>query len=386
VQLLSGASPWEALLFSLVAYGLPLLLGWWLFGSKLNPARPLPAATATPTPVWIPLLLGLTALFTLYGGVWDGVQHVETGAVVGGADFLWPPHLLIYTSYLVAFVVALAGLARLAGEGARLGVRDPRIWVRRNPYLGAVVLACLYSLLSVPGDAIWHEIFVDLHAWTPPHIMLALTSYAVLVSALGLLVGARATSARPRLLDLAGMTMLGTAAGVALLVGVLEWELPGPRAVFVAARPIWLYPVVFAVVYFITLVVARTTLPRWSATGAAVLGWGVKVATLGVLHLAGHLTTALPLITVGGALLLDAVPWERIQGAVLRSLAMSAAYAAGFVACTVPLLLNRPDIESFTARDIGMTFVVTMVAGVVLLPVAQWAGLRMARAGGRAAA
>src|SRR5439155_9505244 len=96
---------------------------------------------------WLAALLGLSAVEFVSGALWDASKHILTGTVPAGADFLWPPHLLIYGSFLISLVIAIVAVAIVAAPGWRAEERDPRLWIRSNPYLGLVALASVYSLL-----------------------------------------------------------------------------------------------------------------------------------------------------------------------------------------------------------------------------------------------
>jgi hypothetical protein len=89
-----------------------------------------------------------------------------------------------------------------------------------------VRLAAGFSLLSIPGEAIWQELVgIDLTARSPPHLLLAATSGVVTLSALALL----ARLPNPTRMDRIGMVLLlGPMLNVFLMVGTLEWQLrPG---------------------------------------------------------------------------------------------------------------------------------------------------------------
>src|SRR5206468_10607819 len=140
------------------------------------------------------------------------------------------PHLVIYGAFLMSFVVAMVAIGRVAQNGWLAGDDDPRQWVRGNPYLGALALASLYSLLSIPGDALWHALYgVDLTAWSPPHLILGFMMCAVTISAVGVLVQVRERLAPGRWsgVDLAIPVLLGLMLNVAGIVGFIEWEIWG---------------------------------------------------------------------------------------------------------------------------------------------------------------
>jgi len=94
--------------------------------------------------------------------------------------------------------------------------------------MGALALASLYSLLSIPGDAIWHELYgIDLTAWSPPHLILGLMSSIVIICAIGVLVQSRPRFKNPVYASHILLIMLAMLLNVAYMIGVIEWEMPG---------------------------------------------------------------------------------------------------------------------------------------------------------------
>ncbi len=363
---------WQALGFTLTAFAVIGLSIWWLYFSRLKDA-PEPSLPSPRMGRALAGLLGLSAALMISGALWDASMHLLTGEVPGGEDFLWPPHLMIYSAFLLSLLVAGVSLAIVARRGWRGGQRDPRRWVRAQPYLGVVVLASGFSLLSVPGDALWHELFgVDLTAWSPPHVMLALTSGSVLAAGVALL--ARGTSRLgPTLADRLGMmALLGLMLNVFLVVGTLEWELPGELHHLVLARPGWSYPVVSGSLALITLALAKAIIPsRWSATGAAIAFYLFRLGVTAGLGLTGNIAPDLPLPFLLGALAFDLIPWRRIRPAFARLAAASTSYAAGFAALALPDLVSRPLPVTVSGLDLFLSVLLLLVAGLAILPLAE---------------
>jgi hypothetical protein len=367
---------WQGFAFTSGAVFIVVASAWWLYWSPLRPEVDEAAAPSPRLAGWLAGALGLAALQLIVGALWDTSMHLKSGRIVGGSDFLWPPHIMIYSSFLVSFLVAVAAVGLVGVQQWRAGVRDPRAWVRRNPYLGAVALASLYMMLAVPGDALWHKLFgIDLTAWSPPHVMIAVSNAAVIVCAVRLLAQARPAMARPGLSDLATMMLLALTLNMSLLVGVLEWELPGNTSPLVAARPIWLYPVVGGTIAFFALRLARQlVLFRWAATTTAIFFYAVRLgASLG-LDLTGNIAPQLPLWFILGAVLMDLVPWQRFRSGLVRDVCVAAAFTAGYLPLALPLLALRPDLAHFQISDHLTTVTATFVVALALAPVARWAG------------
>ena len=148
----------QGLIFSTMVLGALAVLAWWLFlsplklpNNRMRDTGDMAVAASHRLAFAIALLIGIGSLLTVFGGYWDLSEHLVTGIVPGGEDFLWPPHLMVYAGFLVAFIVALSGLVAIAAPNLKQGVKDPRKWVRRNPFVGAVVLIAGYGLLSIPA-------------------------------------------------------------------------------------------------------------------------------------------------------------------------------------------------------------------------------------------
>ncbi len=370
-------------LMALVLSGIAVLFvavsTWWLYLSPMGAKHEKATAPSRTLAGWIALFLGISAAQLVIGALWDASMHIQTGRIPAGADFLWPPHIMIYSSFLISLIVTGIAIAIVALPAWSAGIRDPRQWVRQNPYLGAVAIASGYSLLSVPGDALWHELFgVDLTAWSPPHVMLAVMGSAVTVSAVGLLLqmqhGARSFERR----HLAAMVLLGLALNVVYIIGVLEWELPG-RTPEVAARPIWYYPLVGGVMAFFVLILAKRAIPvRWAATGTAIAFYIFRLGITFGLGATGNIAPALPLLFILGAILIDVIPWARIRSLAMRDITAAVAFTAGYAALAFPLLAIRSDLREFSGLDFVTAGLATLAVSVILFPIGQMAAQRLA--------
>jgi len=369
----------KGLLFTGSAVGFLLVITWWVYLSPMKRTVPAGIKPAARLIDWIVGILLLSSCLMVVGALWDASMHIQTGEVPGGSDFLWPPHLMIYGSFLLAFLIACVAIAAIARVGIQSGVKDPRQWVRANPYLGAVALAAVFTLMSVPGDALWHELFgIDLTAWSPPHMLLAGMSAAILVSAVGLLLQRPVSPSQEPARNAAVFVLLGLMLNVLYIIGVLEWELPGGRAAMVDARPIWAYPLVGGLLAFITFILAKNlTQYRWSATMTALVFYLVRLGiTLG-LGWTGNVQPMMPLPFLFGALLLDVIPWKPVSNRYLRTLGQAAAFTFGYAIFALPLLTNRSDIPHFTFQDQFFTVLLTLVVSAILIPLLRLASRRL---------
>lgn len=370
---------WQGALFSGAALVALLVMVYWAFLSPLKvPVEPRPVSPRLAG--WLTGLLAYATMTFFAGGLWDASMHRRTGQIPAGADFLWPPHLLLYSGFLISIGIAGFGLGTILKQGWAKGQRDPRIAFRRAPALGIVVLAAVYELLTIPGDAIWHALFgPDLTAWSPPHLLLALAVCAVPVCATSLLVGARPSMRRPWLVDGTILLMLALALNAMALLGYIEWENGGSLGHWVAQRPIWYYPAVTGGTALLALGLARALVRgRWSATLTTLLFFGVRIGLTTILAGIGEVVPQWPLNFVLGALLLDLAGWA-VGRSGLRGLPSGllqvVAFTAGFALLSFPTWLARfPQGEPY----LWTAAVATGVLGLIALGFTAWAGRRLA--------
>ena len=370
---------WEAASFTGAAVVFVFASSWWLYFSPLRAPAGRPMAVSPRLAAGLAALLGLWALFLVAGAFWDASMHIRTGQIPAGADFLWPPHLMIYGGFLMSFTVAMIAIGRVAQNGWLAGDNDPRQWVRGNPYLGAVALASLYSLLSIPGDALWHALYgVDLTAWSPPHLILGLMSCTVMVCALGLLAQSRPAFRRPERVSGGMIGLLSLMLSVAYMIGVIEWEMPGALDGLVAARPIWFYPLVGGAIAFFTLLLAkRLTGWRWAASLTALGFYALRAAIAAGLALTGNIVPHVPLVFLLGAVAMDLVPAEQIKPAIWREVALAAAFTLGYGLLALPALAQRAGLPALGGADVLLGAVGTLVATALLAPAARAVAARL---------
>ena len=365
---------WQAAIFSSLALGVPLACAVWLF---FSPMRQTINAGQSLDRIWatrFALMIGGCVLAMHVGAYWDASEHIVTGVVPGGKDFLWPPHLVLYGGFLLVLIVALMALVAVAGPNLRAGIRDPRVWVRRNPLLGAVTLSAGYAIFSIPGDAIWHQLFgVDLTAWSPPHLILGFSIALVGVCSAALLAQTNKSARRDLWRDGLVVAILALVLSETFLVGVVEWEVTGKFAAHNSQeRAIWLYPVVSAGLSFLILDLARhLTRLKWAATLTAITFFVIRLAVIGGMALINGVSPHLPLVFVLGAVTLDIVK-VRVQSRVIRALSIATTYSIGFAMTAFPNLallgLGLGPVEYTEA------FAVTLVLVVILYPLVEVLG------------
>lgn len=149
------------LIASMLGFG--LFLYWLLFAPMKS------AVIAKPNPVLrqlgaIAVLVSATQM--TFATAWDEAWHRRYGV---GNDFLWMPHILIYSSFAICSLLASAGMVYLVlrGQGSL------RQRARSEPLVALVAFSSLFLLFSAPSDLLWHRIYgLDITAWSLPHITL----------------------------------------------------------------------------------------------------------------------------------------------------------------------------------------------------------------------
>jgi hypothetical protein len=367
---------WQGLAFTGISIALTLFTIWWFYLSPLKPlSRPVRVRTSSGFMTLTALLVGLSALLRYAGSIWDISEHVLTGMVPGGEDFLWPPHLVIYFSFLLSLAVVLYTFLRISAPFRRLRIFDPRYAIRQQPLLGAIVIAALYAWMSVPGDALWHELYgIELTSWSPPHVMLIIASAAETISAAALLVQSQMPQAPAAWKKYASLAILSLALNELYIIATTDWEaMTAPQGAgfqIVAARPIWAFPVVAAGCAIIVFQLARRlTGLRFAATMTTLAFYLFRFTGMGAMSLAGGVPLRFPLMFTLGALLWELFDWEKVSGNAIRVLGQSFLFSAGFYLASYPVLESLEPIFTLDLADyvIGLAVSTALNAGLLLL-------------------
>ncbi len=365
---------WQGALFTLISLALTVLAIWWVYLSPLKPLdRPVFVSASPAFMTGTALLVGLSAIFRYAGSVWDISEHVLTGVVPGGDDFLWPPHLLIYTSFLLSLSVVLFTFLRISAPFRRRRIFDPRYAIRQRPFLGAIVIAALYAWLSVPGDALWHELYgVELTSWSPPHVMLILASAAETISAAVLLIQSQKPDVLPAWKKLTSLAILSLALNEVYIIATTDWEAmvvpSGAGYEIVAARPIWAFPVVAAACAIFVFQLARSlTGIRYAATLTTLAFYLFRFTGMGAISLAGGFPLRFPLMFTLGTLLWELVDWKRVPGRATRYLGPSALFSLGFYLASFPVLKSLEPLFTFKTIDYAIGLGASIAVNAVML-------------------
>ena len=312
-----------------------------------------PAAAAVST--WHAYTVSFAALCVMVGVYWDISWHMS----IGRDSFWTPAHLLIqaggliagFSSGYVALKTTFRGTA--AERGTSVG-----FWGFRAP-LGAWVCiwGCGAMLTSAPFDNWWHNAYgLDVQIVSPPHTVLALGIFAIVVGALLLTMAVqnRATGAEAKRL--------------ALLVSLVGGLFVMNFAVFITeyAERMFLHGALFYQIVCVLFPFALCGLSRagklaWSATVSAAafmavmltLMWTIEqfpaTPKLGPIYQhVGHMVTlSWPLWLVAPAAAIDWLRRRldgRVAGLTLAVL-LGAAFLASFIAVEWPfasfLVLNE---------------------------------------------
>lgn len=265
-----------------------LVMGWWMLFAPLPAETRISGVRSSPRARHVVACLVLVsgALFTV-GARWDELWHRIYGGF--GEDFLWPPHLLMYAGLGLNLAFAVAGLAVASGLRTGDGTAASReitfrARFRAEPTIAFLGITAAFQMASIPSDLLWHQIIgPDLTAWSLPHVLLAVTTAAVLMAGVAL--------SRARAIELGWWAdaltigILATSQMALLQIGTTEWDwsTPADRATggFLADRPAWTYPVIIVVVGILHSVTARIVTGRIGAA-SAVAGIGMMVQAVTV--------------------------------------------------------------------------------------------------------
>ena len=369
---------WAGWLGLLVLVGAFALLAWWLFASPL----PQPAARVATTERVLRLRLRMAAVVLLsglllrVGAPWDELWHRRYG-VPFGEDLLWPPHLLMYASFALSFLLVAVGLAvALRGPG---GLRER---VRREPLLALLGLLAAYGFAFIPVDVVWHQVIgPDLTAESPPHVVGALSGVAVALTGVALALSTaprpvwRGLLDRPRTVDAVtlGILVVQSLNWLQLLTTGWEWADP-----VVLDRPGWTYPVTVLVVGAAVSHLALHATRRVGAATAvalAVLAAHAPVVAVYRLLLPPGPAIAAHLLVVPAAVALDVWYARRTGAGAAATTRWGGAllYAAVFLAVALPYIagtMSAPVLDPPTA-------LASVVAGLPAALVASLLGARL---------
>jgi hypothetical protein len=286
----------------IIAFG---IMAWWLLLSPLPALKAAPARLAPATRQLLVLLVAGSGVLLMLGLTWDEAWHRIYGVPLG-EDFFWRPHILMYISFGLMALFAFGGLYVINRNPGTL-----RHKFRAEPLLGLLVLMSGFTLLSLPVDPLWHQIYgVDLTAWSLPHlVMFGAAATTVILGA------AIQASVIPKtgwrvgfgLREGIAAFILSQAVLMTLVLLVVEWdgthtEMMQMSEIFYA-RPQWLFPALivggtaffglltqrlFQRVGLATFVGILTIIARWitiEIVGGADVGMTIRPQLIGLIPL-----------------------------------------------------------------------------------------------------
>jgi len=142
-------------------------------------------AVGVPWYIWCAVLAVTSAII---GGHWDISWHSS----IGRDTFLTPAHMAIYLCGVLAGIsFGYIILSTTFSKDAPLAASSVRVWGFRAP-LGAFIASWggIAMLTSAPFDNWWHDAYgLDVKIVSPPHILLFIGIYGVLIGTLVLIAG-----------------------------------------------------------------------------------------------------------------------------------------------------------------------------------------------------
>lgn len=387
---------WLGLIVLATAFG---LLAGWLFVSRLQ--RPVEPVTPTERVLQVRRLMAalvlLSGLLLRVGAPWDELWHRLYGMPFG-EDLLWPPHLLMYASFALSFLLVVYGLSvALHGDGSL------RERFRREPLLALLGLFSAYSFAFIPVDVIWHVVIgPDLTAESPPHVAGALSGSAVSLIGVALALSTaprpmwRSLIDRPHIVDwlALGILVILSLNWLQLMTTVWDWADDT-----VLGRPGWTYPVTVLVIGATFAHLALYSTRRiGAATAIALLDMAAHIPTVALfrLYLPPGPAIAAHVLLIPTAMALDA--WYAWRTKPLRS-ALGALpvdeatagwparitrwggallYIAIFFAVALPYIarvMARPALDVTTALvSVAIGLPAALIASIASARIGTWLG------------
>jgi hypothetical protein len=267
------------------------------------------------TTLWHAYTVVLGAVCVMVGVYWDISWHMSIGR-----DTFWTPaHLLIQAGGLIAGVssgyVALRTTFRGPDEGRAASVS---FWGFRAP-LGAwiCIWGCGAMVTSAPFDNWWHNAYgLDVKIVSPPHTVLAVGIFAIVLGAL-LLTLAQQNRAAPALRRRLAWVLAGTGGLFIMNFALFLTEYSERRMMHSA----FFYQLTAAVFPFALAAMGRAIKLRWAATAAAAFYTATMLALMWIIqlfpatpklgpiyqHVTHMITLSFPLLIIVPAMCFDVV-------------------------------------------------------------------------------
>ncbi|MFN3266735.1 MAG: hypothetical protein ACK41E_07835 [Deinococcales bacterium] len=310
----------------------------------------------------------VSATLMIFSTAWDESWHRRFGV---DNDFLWMPHILMYSSFAICSLLASAGILYLVLRGQG----DLRSRARSEPLVALLACVSLFLLFSAPSDLLWHKIYgLDITAWSLPHITLMLGFILLMLCGITLALSSQKTTTWRGLVGISlnewlSLWLCGIALMFLLQFGTTEWdsvtqarfEQRFSRVSLFWQRPEWLYSAaLLGVTAFIGMFAQNAT----KRIGVATLvgGFLLLQRTIALLFIGGF-DLGMTLRSHGLALLaliaLDAIAyWRKSANWTWAMAGSSAALALLLVLIGVSQILVYPRVNLETI--IGHIFAGTL--------------------------
>jgi hypothetical protein len=313
---------------------------------RTDVVRPSHVGVVERSSLWHAYTAVFAAACVMVGVYWDISWHMS----IGRDSFWTPAHLLIQAGGLIAGIssgyVALKTTFRGTAAERNSAVR---FWGFRAP-LGAwiCIWGCGAMLTSAPFDNWWHNAYgLDVKIVSPPHVVLALGIYAIVVGAL-LLTLAQQNRADIRTRRRLALALAATGGLFTMNFGLFLTEFSERQAMH--SGPF--YHVTAIAFPFALTAMGRAIKLRWPATAAAVAYTGVMLALMWIIQLfpatpklgpiyqpITHMVTlSFPLLIIAPAIVIDVLLrrlGDRFNVAVLAVIC-GFAFVAAFLAVQWP--------------------------------------------------
>ena len=228
---------------------------------------------------WASRIVVFGATSIVLGVIWDISWH----RTIGRDTFWTPAHLAIYLGGLLGGLIAGGWILGTTFRGTAMArERTVRLWGFRGP-LGAwvCVWGSLAMLTSAPFDNWWHDAYgLDVKILSPPHTVLALGMFAIVIGALLLVL--REQNQAPAGVAPPGRFLVLYAGGIILgMVAVFLTEESWPNQ----QRNHTFYLVSCASYPLYLVALGRASASRWGSTIAAAVYLALNLGMLWVLPL-----------------------------------------------------------------------------------------------------
>jgi hypothetical protein len=229
---------------------------------------------AIPWTIWS-CVLAITSV--ILGAHWDISWHRS----IGRDDFWTPPHVAIYFCGVLAGL-ACAWLILTTTLDRTKQINTVNIWGLKAP-LGAFIISWggAAMLTSAPFDDWWHNAYgLDTKILSPPHVVLIMGVFGVMMGTMMLILGQMNRAQGPRKQKLSAM-FLYTGGMILVLLGILVMELTNRVQMHNAG----FYRVVAISMIPVLVGVGQASRHRWGSTIAAAVYTAVICAFVWILPL-----------------------------------------------------------------------------------------------------